>query len=329
MRTIRLEGVTTGAVTGRAVTWGAATWGAATWIAAALVGLPVWGCAPRAADAAAEAPQQPEAPSSSRKDEGQFPIGAAVDAGARTTHAPLLVQDSNSVTAENEMKVESGEPTEGKIDDSNADASQTQLSMNQNAALSTKKVEDRMRKAYGDLRRGLVQNQDALEKLELAQQAWQAYSTAHEVERFPGDKPRSQYGSVFPTCLLTEREVTTSSRINELSRGNPCKASRNGSPSQPSAQSADAALNEAYGQVRSTYAADTTFLEAMKTAQRAWLKFRDAQVAFAVAANGKADSTCAERETETVTRARTNELRQWLNPHEEGDACMGSFMQSR
>jgi len=284
---------------------------------AALLGLSLWGCAPRAADAAAVAPQQPQTPSSSRKDEGQSPTGAAVDAGAPTTHA------------ENAMKGESGEPTEGELDHSNADAAQTQLSMNQNAALSTQKVEDRMRKAYGDLRRALAQNQDALDKLELAQQAWQAYSTAHEVERFPGDNPRSRYGSIFPMCLLTEREVTTSSRINELSLGDPCQASRNGSPSQPSAQSADAALNEVYRQVRSTYAADTTFLEAMQTAQRAWLKFRDAQVAFAVAANGKADSTCAERETEAVTRARTNELRQWLIPHEEGDACMGSFRQSR
>ena len=290
MRTIRLEGATKGAVPWRAVTSGAVTWSTA-----ALVGLSLWGCAPRAVDAAAEAPPQPQAPSSSRKDEGQF---------------------------------ESGEPTEGKIDDSNADASQTQLSMNENAALSTKKVEDRMRKAYGDLRRGLAQNQDALDKLELAQQAWQAYSTAHEVERFPGDDQRARYGSVFPMCLLMEREFTTSSRINDLSRGDPCQASQNGSPSQPSAQSAEVALNEAYRQIRSTYAADTTFLEAMKTAQRAWLKFRDAQVAFAVAANGKADSTCAERETEAVTRARTNELRQWLNPHEEGDACMGSFMLS-
>lgn len=290
------------------------------------MGLSLWGCAPRAADAAAEAPQQPLAPPSSRKAEGQFPTGAAVDAGARTTHAPLLVQDSSSVTAENARKVESGEPTEGKLDDSNADAPQTQLSMNEDAALSTTKAEDRMRKAYDDLRRRLAQNQVALEKLELAQQAWLAYSSAHEVERFPADDKRSHYGSVYLMCLMTEREITTSSRINELTRGEPCKASRNGSPSQPSAQSADAALNEAYRQIRSTYAADTTFLAAMKTAQLAWLKFRDAQVAFAVAANGKADSTCAERETEAVTLARTNELRQWLAPQEEGDACLGSFM---
>jgi len=86
------------------------------------MGLSLWGCAPRAADAAAEAPQTPQAPSLSRKYESLFPIGAAVDAGARTTHAPLLVQHFNSVTAENEMKFESLEPTEGKFDYTNGDA---------------------------------------------------------------------------------------------------------------------------------------------------------------------------------------------------------------
>lgn len=93
-----------------------------TWSAAALVALASWGCAQRAAEGAAEAPESPAAPSLSRKYERLFPIGAAVDPTSRQSHAPLLVQHFNSVTAENEMKFESLQPTEGTFDYANADA---------------------------------------------------------------------------------------------------------------------------------------------------------------------------------------------------------------
>lgn len=82
-------------------------------------------CAPRAADAPAEAPSPPPAspqPSLFRKYEGLFPIGAAVDPTSRQTHAALLEQHFNSVVAENEMKFESVEPTEGVFDYAEGDA---------------------------------------------------------------------------------------------------------------------------------------------------------------------------------------------------------------
>jgi endo-1,4-beta-xylanase len=89
---------------------------------AALLG----GCTPRAAPeapAASEAPQQqqPEPPSLAQKYASLFPIGAAVDPTSRETHAPLLEQHFNSVTAENEMKFESVEPLEGVFDYAEAD----------------------------------------------------------------------------------------------------------------------------------------------------------------------------------------------------------------
>jgi endo-1,4-beta-xylanase len=89
---------------------------------AALMG----GCTPRVAPEAAgapEAPQQlPQGPSLARKYESLFPIGAAVDPTSRQTHAPLLEQHFNSVTAENEMKFESLERSEGVFDYAEADA---------------------------------------------------------------------------------------------------------------------------------------------------------------------------------------------------------------
>jgi endo-1,4-beta-xylanase len=51
-----------------------------------------------------------------------FPIGAAVDSQSYMTHAPVLKAHFNSVTAENEMKWASLEPTEGSFSYGTADA---------------------------------------------------------------------------------------------------------------------------------------------------------------------------------------------------------------
>jgi endo-1,4-beta-xylanase len=68
-------------------------------------------------DAAVEAP-----PSSlSQKYSEYFPIGAAVDPSSIQTHAALLEQHFNSITAENDMKFESLQRTEGVFDYSAAD----------------------------------------------------------------------------------------------------------------------------------------------------------------------------------------------------------------
>ena len=53
---------------------------------------------------------------------GCFPIGAAVDSGAPTSHTALLKAHFNSVTAENEMKFASLEPSENSFSYSSADA---------------------------------------------------------------------------------------------------------------------------------------------------------------------------------------------------------------
>jgi endo-1,4-beta-xylanase len=98
-------------------------------IGAALLSSLLVACTPRATDGATAAPeaprqaqQEPEGPSLAKKYASLFPIGAAVDPTARETHAALLEQHFNSVTAENEMKFESLEPTEGVFVYAHADA---------------------------------------------------------------------------------------------------------------------------------------------------------------------------------------------------------------
>jgi endo-1,4-beta-xylanase len=79
---------------------------------------------PRAAKApqtAASAEPTAAAPSLARKYAAFFPIGAAVNSRTLRTHAELLAQHFNSITAENEMKFESLEKTEGVFDYAQAD----------------------------------------------------------------------------------------------------------------------------------------------------------------------------------------------------------------
>jgi uncharacterized protein YecT (DUF1311 family) len=100
--------------------------------------------------------------------------------------------------------------------------------------------------------------------------------------------------------------------------------------SSQSLSAADKELNQVYQQVLSKYAKDTVFVTKLKTAQKAWLAFRDAELAARFPDNDKSNygsvyPMCADGELETMTRKRTEELRTWLKGTQEGDVCAGSF----
>jgi endo-1,4-beta-xylanase len=78
--------------------------------------------APSAMAEGAQAPADAAAaPSLARKYADFFPIGAAVNSRTLKSHADLLARHFSSITAENEMKFESVEPTEGNFNFAPAD----------------------------------------------------------------------------------------------------------------------------------------------------------------------------------------------------------------
>lgn len=91
-------------------------------------------------------------------------------------------------------------------------------------------------------------------------------------------------------------------------------------------QKADTDLNQAYREVVSKYKPDPQFLQKLKVAQQAWLKFRDAYVESIyyqtdkVQAYGSAYPMCRAILLTRLTIERTRELRQMLDPV-EGDVC--------
>lgn len=182
-----------------------------------------------------------------------------------------------------------------------------------------------MTRAY-ESHRALTGEGDARERLVVAQKAWEAYRDGHLHERFPHYQTDPMYyGSVGSMCLSNELRALAVDRLRELERGSPCDGRVPKEQADAAARDADAALNVAYRKVRALYAPDAPFLASFEDAQKTWLRYRDAEVAFLVAENRGADPACAARAVAPVVRARTTQIEQWLKPQEEGDVCAGSF----
>jgi uncharacterized protein YecT (DUF1311 family) len=94
---------------------------------------------------------------------------------------------------------------------------------------------------------------------------------------------------------------------------------------------ADKELNQVYQQVLAKFASDKVFTAKLRTAQKAWIAFRDAELEARYPASNKSLQygsvypMCANNELEAMTRQRIEELRAWLKGAQEGDACSGSY----
>jgi uncharacterized protein YecT (DUF1311 family) len=94
---------------------------------------------------------------------------------------------------------------------------------------------------------------------------------------------------------------------------------------------ADKELNQVYQQVLAKFASDKVFTAKLRTAQKAWIAFRDAELEARYPASNKSLQygsvypMCANNELEAMTRQRIEELRAWLKVAQEGDVCSGSY----
>ncbi|WEN16500.1 lysozyme inhibitor LprI family protein [Rhodanobacter sp. AS-Z3] len=96
---------------------------------------------------------------------------------------------------------------------------------------------------------------------------------------------------------------------------------------------ADAELNQVWKAIQARYADQPQFLSQLKTAQQAWLVFRDAELAakFPLAAGERANvqygsvfPMCESQFKAELTRQRVAQLKVWLDGVEEGEVCSGS-----
>ncbi|MCP4439881.1 MAG: DUF1311 domain-containing protein [Aureispira sp.] len=95
---------------------------------------------------------------------------------------------------------------------------------------------------------------------------------------------------------------------------------------------ADKELNRVYQQILVDYKKDVNFIKNLKISQRLWIKFRDAELEMKYpesdkrAFYGSMYSMCAAGYLSKITKQRTETLKKWLEPIEEGEGCSGSIM---
>ncbi|WP_448872599.1 lysozyme inhibitor LprI family protein [Desulfobulbus propionicus] len=94
---------------------------------------------------------------------------------------------------------------------------------------------------------------------------------------------------------------------------------------------ADRELNELYKKILTEYADDPKFIEKLKMAQRAWLKFRDAEMDALFPHQdedryyGSVYPMCSASWLTTLTQERIAQLRKWSDKVQQGDICSGSI----
>ena len=95
-------------------------------------------------------------------------------------------------------------------------------------------------------------------------------------------------------------------------------------------KAADDELNRVYQDILKRYKNDRQFVQKLRNAQQAWLKFRDAELeakfpfADKQARYGSVYPMCANLFLAQRTQERIKDLRQWLDGTEEGNLCAGS-----
>lgn len=92
---------------------------------------------------------------------------------------------------------------------------------------------------------------------------------------------------------------------------------------------ADTELNRVYKAIFFAYQDDVEFIKNLRTSQRLWIQFRDAEVKVkypnrGTGHYGSSHSMCVAGYLAQLTEERTNTLQTWLNGVEEGDICSGS-----
>jgi uncharacterized protein YecT (DUF1311 family) len=94
---------------------------------------------------------------------------------------------------------------------------------------------------------------------------------------------------------------------------------------------ADDELNRVYKEILKRNAKDPVFLDRLKSAQRAWLSFRDAELEAIFPdpekqiAYGSSYPMCYSIWETKFTIQRTQQLRRWLVGTDEGEVCVGSL----
>ena len=91
----------------------------------------------------------------------------------------------------------------------------------------------------------------------------------------------------------------------------------------------DQELNDVYQQILTLYRSDTAFIQNLKSSQRIWIQFRDAELEVKYLEKGaeiygSIHPICRAEYLSKLTKERTDRLKKWIEGSWEGDVCAGS-----
>ena len=92
----------------------------------------------------------------------------------------------------------------------------------------------------------------------------------------------------------------------------------------------DTELNELYKEILKEYSTDTIFIQAFRTSQLNWIKFRDSELKMKYPDRGSSGQygsihpLCISNYLAELTESRTERLKVWITGIEEGDVCSGT-----
>jgi uncharacterized protein YecT (DUF1311 family) len=90
----------------------------------------------------------------------------------------------------------------------------------------------------------------------------------------------------------------------------------------------DTEMNDVYRRINRDYRQHADFIAALKKAQLAWIRYRDAHLESIFPGDpsqyGSISMMCRCANLAEITKERTHALKRWVDGVEEGDVCAGS-----
>ena len=91
----------------------------------------------------------------------------------------------------------------------------------------------------------------------------------------------------------------------------------------------DQELNDVYQQILNLYRSDTAFIQHLKSSQRIWIQFRDAELGVKYPEKsseiyGSIHPICRAGYLSELTQEGIDRLKKWIEGSWEGDVCAGS-----
>jgi uncharacterized protein YecT (DUF1311 family) len=201
--------------------------------------------------------------------------------------------------------------------------------------------------SYKQIRKLYASDTDFLDKLRNSQRAWLKFRDAELEALFPhAQEDPGYYGSIYKEAraewtavLEDERRIQLDRWINAAAKGKKglyltafldskrevfCTPQKAYSLEEL-ARADENMLNGNYQRIikDKEYAADRLFIEKLQAAQRAWLKFRDAEIKTLTPHGGSVGARLYARTL--LTEDRSRQLLKWIAGVNEGDVFAGSI----